>query len=226
MQPELASLESIVGHEFRDRRLLERALVHSSLGTEDGVGDNETLEFLGDAVLDLAVSEALMREHPSHDEGRLSRMRASLVNATSLARVAEALDLGAWLRLGRGEEGSGGRAKTSILASCFEAVIGAVFVDAGYDAAREVVVRHLGEALAEGIPAEPDYKTELQERVQEQLKITPTYRTVDVSGPHHARRYSAIVEVAGKVRGRGEGPSRKSAEQLAAREALAELGND
>jgi ribonuclease III len=222
---DLERLESLLGHRFSDRSVLERALVHGSLGTESGAPNNETLEFLGDAVLDLAISESLMRDDPDLDEGRLSRIRAALVKADSLARVAEALALGEFVKLGRGEELSGGRRKASILSACYEAVVAAIFVDAGYEAARDAVVRHLAPRFAEA-RSDADYKTRLQELTQARFKTTPTYRLVETSGPAHARCYHAEVAVGDEALGAGVGPSRKSAEQLAARQALAKLEDD
>jgi ribonuclease-3 len=139
---EFTTLERAIGHEFEDIGLLERALVHSSHSGESTDSDNETFEVLGDAVIDLVLSELMMREHPDFDEGILTRQRASLVNATNLAAVARTLGLGEWIRLGRGEQRSGGRDKDSILASCYEALVGAVFLDAGYESCRAVVGRH------------------------------------------------------------------------------------
>jgi len=217
------TLEQALGHRFADPDLLERALAHGSLNSAPDVCDNETLEFLGDAVVSLAVSESLMRSHPEFDEGRLSRGRAALVSARGLAAVAEEIGLGRFLRLGKGEEISGGRLKTSILASCYEAVIGAVFLDAGYVTARDVVRRHMQSRLETSGAAYIDHKTQLQELVQARFKVTPTYRMLRVSGPHHARTYHTVAELNGETLGTGHGPSRKDAEQAAACEALKRL---
>ena len=166
-----------------------------------------------------------MHSHPDYDEGRLSRARAALVSARGLADLAEEIGLGRYVRLGKGEEVSGGRVKTSILASCYEAVIGAVFLDGGYPAARDVVWRHMQQRIRAG-GGDADHKTRLQELVQARFKVTPSYRLLRVSGPHHARRYQSAVELNGKVLGLGEGPSRKDAEQIAAREALGRLATE
>jgi ribonuclease-3 len=216
------AIEAAIGHQFVDATLLERALVHDSLGSDGTVASNETLEFLGDAVIHLAVAEELMRTHPEYDEGKLSRARASLVSTRSLAHVAGTLDLGAHLKLGKGEEISGGRGKPKLLAACYEAVVGAIFRDAGYEVARTAVLRHFGETLAHD-RTDDDFKTRLQEISQSKFRATPSYRTTAVTGPDHARRYHAEVEVDGAVLGTGEGTSRKSAEQLAASQALAAL---
>jgi ribonuclease III len=217
-----SAAEAAVGHQFADATLLERALVHDSLASESSVTSNETLEFLGDAVIHLVVAEELMRAYPEFDEGKLSRARASLVSTRTLAHVAATLDLGSLMRLGKGEEISGGRSKPKLLAACYEAVIGAVFRDGGYDVARAAVVRHFGEMISQE-RADDDYKTRLQEISQSKYRATPSYRTIAVTGPDHARRYHAEVEVDGAVLGTGEGTSRKSAEQLAAAQALTHL---
>lgn len=222
---DVTALEGILGHSFDDRALLERALVHGSLAAEESDPNNETLEFLGDAVINLAVSEALMATHPDYDEGRLSRGRAAIVSGRGLADVAEEIELGGFVRLGKGEEISGGRVKTSILASCYEAVIGAVFMDGGYPAARAVVLRHMHTRLLAG-GNDVDHKTRLQEILQARHRVTPTYRMLRVSGPHHARKYHCVAELNGEVLGTGEGPSRKDAEQRAAREALMKLESE
>jgi ribonuclease-3 len=213
-------IEAALGHRFADRALLERALVHDSLASESRLSSNETFEFLGDAVIHLAVSESLLRTHTNYDEGELSRARAALVSTRSLAAVAQQLGLGAFVRLGKGEEGSGGRQKPKILAACYEAVIGAIFLDAGYAVGRDAVLMHLESALF-CERDDDDYKTRLQEVTQARYRSTPVYRTVSVSGPDHARRYRAEVEIDGSILGAGEGTSRKAAEQVAASEALA-----
>lgn len=220
--PDLADLEAAIGHVFRERHLLERALVHSSAREAAGGRDNQTLEFLGDAVVGLAVGDLATATHPSIDEGALTRLRASLVNAGSLAAVARSLGLGAWLRLGKGESRSGGRDKERILAACYEAVIGAVFRDAGYPAARTLVARHLGEAIEAGTPA-ADFKTALQELAQQAGQGTPTYRLIEEQGPAHDKRFAVEVVLKGRALASGSGTSRKEAEQAAARTAMARL---
>jgi ribonuclease-3 len=219
----LERLEERFGHRFSDRALLERALVHRSASAETGAGDNETLEFLGDAVLDLAVSELLIRRHPEFDEGQLSRLRAAMVNARYLAQLARELDIGAFLKLGKGEQKSGGRDKESILSAAYEAVLGAVFFDGGYRAATRAVERQLGRAVDEARLHGLDPKTELQELLRQTAAAEPDYRVASVEGPDHARSYEVEVHVAGATVGRGKGPSRKSAEQEAARRAYATL---
>ena len=217
--PDLAPLEIAIGHAFADRDLLARALIHSSARDETVGRDNQTLEFLGDAVLGLAVSDLATVTHPHWDEGALTRLRASLVNAASLAEVARSLALGTWLRLGKGEERSGGRDKERILAACYEAVIGAVFRDAGYGAARAMVARHFSDAVVSGKPPS-DFKTALQELAQERGAGTPTYRLVQERGPAHDRRFAVEVMLRDRALAGGTGGSRKEAEQEAARKAI------
>ncbi len=222
---DLSAFEAALGHRFGEPALLERALIHSSLSAELDCWDNETFEFLGDAAIDLAVRELLMARYPDFDEGELSKARGGMVSAAALAQVAADLDLGRWLQLGKGEETSGGRAKPRILAAAYEAVIGAVFLDAGYAACRELIVRHFADALAtagRGV----DHKTELQELSHRLFKRPPAYRVAEVSGPDHERAYAVEVEIAGRVLGHGRGSSRKSAEQMAAAAAAAKLRNE
>jgi ribonuclease III len=219
----LADLETAVGHRFGDGGLLSRALVHSSHGGESDADDNETLEFLGDAVLDLTLSDLMMREHPDFDEGKLTRLRAALVNSSRLAQAARELDLGRWIRLGKGEQRSGGREKERILAACYEALLGAIFLDAGYESCRDVVARHFADALAEPPELLDDHKTRLQELTQRLHRTTPSYRVIDVSGPDHDRRYEVALELCGEVLATGKGRSRKQAEQRAAKIATATL---
>jgi len=224
--PDLDELEAALGHRFSDRRLLERALTHRSWAHEAGrpVADAyERLEFLGDALLGFLVSHRLWKDDPAAPEGTLTRRKQAVVRTDALARAARTLGLGQALRLGRGELRTGGRAKPSLLADVFEAVLGAIFVDAGIRASRSFVTRHLGRAIdstRELAEVADDYKTRLQERVQARLRSTPAYRIVRKSGLAHAPRFTAEVRVDGRVLGVGKGSSRKQAEQQAAREAL------
>ena len=215
-------LQQRLGHEFVRRDLLELALVHRSSGAAGK--NNEKLEFLGDAVLDLAVSDLLMERDAGANEGDLSKRRAALVNARVLAAKAADLDLGSLLRLGRGEEKSGGRKTASILAAAYEAVIGAIFVDAGYGAARAIVATHFRTELERGEGPTPiDHKSRLQEVTQRLVHETPRDSLVQAKGPDHDRAFVAEMTFAGKCYGRGEGKSKKEAEQEAARQALAAL---
>jgi ribonuclease III len=213
-----------VGHRFAEPGLIEEALTHRSYQNEHP-GDrthNERLEFLGDAVLGMIVADALMRLAPDASEGQLTQRRAALVNEESLARIAAELDLGAALRLGKGEEKNNGRGKSSILADAVEALVGAVFLDAGFDAARTVVHGLLGEALgdAAGGAIRPDAKTSLQERLQADGGGTPSYHVVATSGPEHLKVFEVEIMLGNSVISRGRGRSKKEAEKDAALNAL------
>ena len=219
----LTQLQGELGYSFADPTLLERCLTHVSHERSQGDGHNEVLEFLGDAVLDLAVSELLIRRYPERNEGDLSRMRAGLVNSDVLAEKAAQINLGAFLRLGKGEESSGGRTKPSILAGAFEALIGAVFRDGGYGPALGIVERYFAADLGEKKLGQRDFKTRLQEISQMLFRQPPVYRIIAETGPDHAKRFVTEIFVGGKVLGRGEGPSKKQSEQVAAERALQEL---
>jgi len=206
------------------------ALTHKSFVNEhrDGGADNERLEFLGDAVVDLAVSHRLMERFPEANEGELSKLRALLVNEESLARVARHLGLGDLLRMGRGEELTGGRDKSSVLADALEAVIGAVYLSVGLPGAMSVVDRLFGELLegvAEGKSGE-DWKTRLQELVQTRRRQSPRYRVVSEEGPDHSKTFEVEVTVGSELFARARGRSKKEAEQAAARETLTMLDSE
>jgi ribonuclease-3 len=217
---ELAHLEEALGYCFLDKRLLLRCLTHVSCERGKHGEHNETLEFLGDAVLSLAISDLLMRRFPDRSEGDLSRMRASLVNAVVLAGKAVQLKVGDVVRLGRGEEHSGGRGKESILAGTYEALLGGIYWEQGYEAARRVVERHFSADIKERKFGTVDYKTRLQEIAQLVYRCPPTYRVVAESGPDHAKHFVTEIVVGGNVLGRGEGKSKKQSEQHAAQGAL------
>jgi ribonuclease-3 len=218
-------LEVALGHRFVRPEHLAVALTHRSFSSD--VENNEKLEFLGDAVLALAMSDVLMTRFPDAREGDLSKIRASLVNAEVLARKARQLELGRWLRLGKGEEKSGGREKPSILAAGYEAVLGAVYLDAGYEAGRRLVETHFAADVAEHLTVGlRDYKTRLQEVTQRLFRETPVYTLVEESGPDHEKRFVSEIAIGGRTCGRGVGRSKKTAEQAAAMEALAALGGD
>jgi ribonuclease-3 len=189
-----------------------------------GSKSNERLEFLGDAVLGLVVTDHLFRTYSDLPEGELAKVRASVVNSAALAEVAAELDIGAALLLGKGEDQSGGREKPSILADAMEALIGAVYMDAGWAAAEGLVMRLLGDRIAEAAigPGGQDYKTRLQELSAHRFEHLPRYEVHD-EGPDHAKRFYATVSVGGAVHGRGEGRSKKQAEQEAARVAWQSL---
>jgi ribonuclease-3 len=222
-EPSFTQLQSDLGYRFADAALLARCLTHVSSERAAKDGHNEVLEFLGDAVLDLAISELLIRYYPQRSEGDLSRMRAGLVNSDVLAEKAAQLDLGALLRLGKGEERSGGRNKPSILAGAFEALVGAVFRDGGFDAALGTLERLFAADLSLKQLGQQDFKTRLQEITQMLFRAPPRYRVVSEKGPDHAKRFVTEIVIDGRVLGRGEGSSKKQSEQQAARQALREL---
>lgn len=227
MHPVDALIERL-GLPVGDRALLEQALIHSSWLHEhpgDAPGHNERLELLGDAVVNLAVSEALFRRHPTDDEGVLSARRAAIVSTSGLARLATRLDLGSFLMLGEGEAQRGGRVRPSLLASAFEAVAGAMYLDLGWDvvsswireqAEPEIVADHALSALKSP-------KSRLQEHTQRTTGGRPVYHLVDAVGPDHEKRFRVEVEVDGTVLGLGEGSSRRVAETSAAAQALEAL---
>jgi ribonuclease-3 len=222
-------LEAALGIRFRDRSLLQMALTHRSYAFEQGESaTNERLEFLGDSVLGLIVTDLAYRRFGDLPEGELAKLRAAIVNMGTLAMVARELGLGGQVRLGRGEELSGGREKASILADALEAVFGAVFLDEGVDAAAELIERLFWprmQAYVRG-EGERDYKTSLQERAAQDLGRLPEYRVVE-RGPDHQKEFTATVFVGGTELGRGVGRSKKEAEQRAAREAFGRLsGSD
>ncbi len=217
----MTELERRLGHTFGDRRLLEAALVHRSFTAEHpDVADNERLEFLGDAVLQLAVTDFLYADFPELAEGEMAKVRASSVNRTELAVVARRLGVGEVVKIGRGEEASGGRDKDSILADTMEAILAAVYLDAGFDTAREVILRHWADLVRTKArqPGGRDWKTRYQERLAAVGK-RPEYEVVG-EGPDHAKVFTAVVKVDGVVTGRGRGRSKKEAEQEAARAAM------
>jgi ribonuclease-3 len=220
---EYRQLEDVLSYRFKDRDLLLTALHHASWANEhpdDPVGDNERLEYLGDAVLDLIVGHKLMVRYPKLREGQLSVTRAQVVSEGALAAIAGQLGLGQWLRLGKGEDKSGGRDKASILADAFEAVVAAVYLDGGFDAAWQLVGRLLdGRIATVEFKGFSDPKTQLQEVAQNRFGSTPTYVVVAELGPDHDKRFIVEVLMRGKVWSRAIGRSKKEAEQLAAAEA-------
>jgi ribonuclease-3 len=238
MQSADTALEERLGYKFSSRGLLDRALTHSSAIPEmrgaapdsptdsAQLSDNERLEFLGDAVLELLASEYLLAAFPEWSEGQLSKSRARIVNASSLEAAARRLRLGEHLRLGRGEEKTGGREKQTLLADAFEAVVAAVYLDGGLDAARELLQRILFEQALEGRGeriAESDHKSALQEFLQGRGQATAEYRLAGESGPDHQKTFQIEVWVNGECLARGAGGTKKEAEQRAARSALEHL---
>lgn len=227
---ELLELSAHLGVEFKDLTLLHKALIHSSYANEakeKNIVHNERLEFLGDAVLELASSTYLYMQFPQMPEGQLTKTRASIVCSSSLAELARTLHLGDYLLLGHGEEMSGGRDRQTNLEDVFEAVIGAIYLDQGWEAAKDYVVRQLMPLFAKveqgGILK--DYKTILQEVVYQEAQQTVSYELVSTSGPDHDKTFTFNVLITGKVMGTGTGRSKKEAEQKAARQALEKLTN-
>lgn len=218
---QLAHLSARLDHHFREPSLLTLALTHRSYCAEhDNVESNERLELLGDSVVGLAVTEHLYRTLPDRDEGVLAKIRSSVVSEPALAEAADEIGLGDALLLGRGELLSGGRSKPSILADAFEAVIGALYIDAGYDAAARVTVQLLGSQIDAATvgPGGQDYKTRLQELTAQRFERAPMYVLTE-SGPEHGKRFHATVTIDHKALGTGVGTSKKRAEQAAAQAA-------
>jgi ribonuclease-3 len=245
-QPAFQSLERVLGHKFVQERLLVQALTHSSLAHEFQLAeggqqplpeDNEQMEFLGDAVIGLLVAESLYKRFPELSEGELTRLRSALVSRKHLGQVAARLKLGKYLRLGKGEERSGGRKKSALLANCIEAVIAALYLDAGLETTRafverEVVTPSVTELQKEMLEGRSigDHKSALQEYLQAQKGSQPVYVVKGESGPDHRKRFTVEVRLAdngthGKALARGTGTTKKKAEQEAARRALEKLAS-
>lgn len=226
LRDEFEGLQRAIGYRFRDRGLLEHAMTHTSRANEDvsgGVLDNESLEFLGDAVLGFIVADLLFREFPRSTEGDKSKMKAALVSTATLAMQAERLSLGDYLLLGRGEEKTGGRRKLALLADGYEALLAAVYLDGGIEQARALIVREfeplIAEVRAEGVTRH-DYKSALQEHLQGRELPLPEYRLTGTQGPDHRKQFQVAVVVGGETLAEATGPSKKEAEQKAARRAL------
>ena len=222
------ALDRALGISFEDPELRETALTHRSFAFEHGrTITNERLEFLGDAVLGLVVTDMAYRSYPDLPEGSLAKLRAAIVNMSALADVSRSLGLGGFILLGKGEEQSGGRNKASILADALEAVFGAVYLDRGLAVASELIERLFRprmEAYVRG-EGDRDYKTILQELASQEIRSLPEYRLVDV-GPDHEKEFTATVYLGGEPYGRGIGRSKKEAEQQAAQEAFARLSSE
>ena len=228
----LGPLEDRIDYHFRDLGLLEHALTHRSRAHEDasgGVIDNESLEFLGDAVLGFVIADMLFTRFPTHSEGYKSKVKAGIVSAASLGRLADDIALGRFMLLGRGEEKTGGRQKHAILADGFEALIAAIYLDGGIEAASEFIISRFGPLIAsagdqaaEAVFTE-DWKSALQEWMQANGRGLPVYRLAAAEGPDHRKRFDIEVLVAGERAGRAVGRSKKGAEQHAARQALTKL---
>ncbi|EDM97509.1 ribonuclease III [Pseudoflavonifractor capillosus ATCC 29799] len=221
----MEKLEEKLGYTFQNRALLENALTHSSYANENkhtGAQSNERLEFLGDSVLGMVTADYLYRVHPDLPEGDLTRTRAALVCEGSLVEVAQQLELGTYLKLGKGEDAGGGRERPSIVADAVEAVLAAVYLDGGIGSARKIIQRFILDREEEKSGSR-DYKTALQELVQRESGQVLAYRLVGSTGPDHAKRFQVEVELNGTPVGAGEGRSKKEAEQMAAKAAIAKL---
>ena len=213
-------LMKLLGYQFDKVDLLVRAVTHRSFANENrkfANGDNEKLEFLGDAVLDLVVGHRLMDAFPDLKEGQLSVTRAQIVSEAALAEVARDIELGQYLRLGKGEERSGGREKASLLADSFEALVAAVYLDGGFAASEELIGRLLGDRIQNvETTGFYDFKTRLQEAAQARLKATPTYQVIGEEGPDHDKTFIVVVSIGTRKWGEAAGKSKKAAEQKAA----------
>ena len=222
----IKDLETAIGYHFGNITLLQNALAHSSFANErwhDSLKSNERLEFLGDSILGMVVAEYLYKTYPNRPEGELSRMRADMVCETSLAKIAERLDLGKHLLLGNGEELGGGRNRPSILADAVESVIAASFLDGGMEAAKAIIDKFVLCNVPEKKLQNADYKTMLQEQVQKKKNQVLVYELVDQSGPDHDKHFVVAVSLNGEIVGTGTGSSKKRAEQDAARVAMEKL---
>lgn len=220
-------LEARIGYEFRDEALLQEALTHSTFANEhrgEGLRDNQRLEFLGDTIVNAAITQAVFRSRPQDNEGRLTKLRAGLVSEVTLVKIARRLELGQVLRLGKGEELDGGREKPSLLADAYEALIGAIFLDSSFAEAARVVQQHVRETVGDlGALAVSDYKSTLIEHCQARFRCPPELCVEEENGPEHDKTFVVVVRVQGEILGRGEGRSKKQASQLACREALRSL---
>ncbi|PIR21066.1 MAG: ribonuclease III [Deltaproteobacteria bacterium CG11_big_fil_rev_8_21_14_0_20_47_16] len=227
---QLKELEKKLSFKFSDRLHLKRALTHRSYANENRLAPtdhNERYEFLGDAVLELSISHLLMKHFSDHSEGELSKLRASIVNETQLAEIARGLDLGQFLYLGKGEDQTGGRDKPSLLADAFEAILGAMYLDRGWEKAFAMVTRYYKPVL-EAVSAGDyikDFKTQLQEEAQSRFHAIPKYRLVKETGPDHQKVFEINLYIGEELYGVGTGMSKKAAEQEAAKEALTKLKN-
>lgn len=225
----MEELENKIGYSFKNKKLLEQALTHRSYrfeSKEEIEIDNERLEFLGDAVLDLVVSDILYRFDNNYDEGQLSKMRAELVNIKSLSLLARSLELGKFLLIGRGEDSTGGREKESILGDAQEALIGAIYLDGGIEPLFKFVKKHFKGMLDKAPESQfsEDYKSKIQEEIQRRFHCVPQYRLLRSEGPDHQKMFLTQLLAAGEIYGEGWGKSKKESEQLAAKEALHNLG--
>lgn len=222
---DLSDLETKIGLKFKNKSILENAFIHRSFlneNREKKLKSNERLEFLGDTVVSLVISSYLYKTFPEFTEGELTAIRSAVVNTKSLASSSKSLSLGAYLKLSKGEEESGGRDNLTLLANTFEAITGAIFLDLGISTAKKFLDNFLIPSIDQVLKNESykDFKSRLQEKIQEKLKISPTYELINSTGPDHAKIFEIAVSVDGKELGRGHGHSKQEAEQEAARAAL------
>ena len=222
----MENLEKKIGYTFKNEELLKTALTHSSYANEQGgaMKYNERLEFLGDSVLGIITAEYLFVNHKDFPEGELTKVRSALVCEKALFKFASEIDLGEYLFLGKGETNTGGRNRPSILADAFEALIAAIYLDGGMKQAKAFVLRFIKSAQAEAIEINTDYKTKLQEIIQKNPEERIEYAVIGETGPDHDKRFIVVVKLNSNIIGKGEGRSKKQAEQLAAREALRLMG--
>ena len=221
---ELSKLQKTLGYSFKEIKLLNKALTHKSYVNETGedLKHNERFEFLGDSVLDLMVSEYMVLKYSDYKEGVLSKIRAGVVNESCLAKLAQNMDLGAYLLLGRGEEMSGGRKKASLLANAYEALAGAIYFDSNLETAAKILLPSIKKEITRFIetPESRDYKSDLQEYTQNKMVCIPVYKVIREVGPDHEKQFEVVVSVKDTDRGKGMGRSKKEAEQAAAKVAL------
>ena len=229
--PPIRELDQQLKSHFKNLLLLQQALIHKSFTNENPqlqLQDNERLEFLGDAVLDLIISDCLMVEYPDYSEGDLSKFRAQMVSEQGLCKMAERYFLGRFLFLGKGEERSGGREKPSLLSNAYEAVVGALYLDQGFQRTKKIIVEHFSYFLSELEKTEfhQDYKTKLQEMVQNRFGISPKYVLVKETGPDHQKSFEISLKVKKREIGKGKGRNKKEAEQKAAKMGLSTLSEE
>jgi len=220
----LEEFQRIIGYNFKNRKLLIASLTHKSYAHENaaqGIEDNERLEFLGDALLGLAINTLLYQTYPDYAEGPLTKIKSHLVSASTLHKIAEELSVGQYLLLGRGEESSGGRTQRSNLSGALEALMGAVYLDGGYEEGFRLVCALFGQKLHEN--NNEDFKSNLQETSLKRFKSIPKYKVVSQDGPDHKKVFETTVEIKGMIYGKGRGMSKKSGEQSAAKDALKKL---
>lgn len=221
--PEIEELEILLGIKFQNKELLELATIHKSWCVENKIAyNNERLEFLGDSVLAIIISEYLYKTYPDKDEGSLSKLKSVLVSKTQLAKWGKQLNLGKYVLISKAEEQSGGRKKDTIIASMFEAILGAIYLDQNLNKCREFMINNF---LSKPLNIElEDYKSTLQEKVQKELKVLPEYTIIKETGPDHDKEFECIVKVNDKILGHGKGKTKKQAQQNAAKEAIKNLG--